>query len=169
MADLAHISRVQSCWPRPMALAFQYPRLGQKPSQAQLGLAFFGLAWPSFWPQAGAGTSLETRMTRMTRRTAVTATEAPGQGSTSWGLRHNTSQALWYFTTTTSEHVYDALHKRGCLLCVGITLGNPGVSQGNPDPYLSKPIPLAKGTSGKSQMAYVPYLVLLLSGTLNHS
>jgi hypothetical protein len=42
--------------------AFLYPRPGQKPAQAKgrarLGPAFFGLAWPGFWPQAGAGTSL---------------------------------------------------------------------------------------------------------------
>jgi hypothetical protein len=45
-----------------MALAFQKYRLGQKPSQAKgqarLGPALFGLAWPGFWLQAGAGTSL---------------------------------------------------------------------------------------------------------------
>ena len=49
-------------WPRPTALAFTKPRLGQKPSQAKvlarLGPAFFGSAWPGLWPQAGAGTSL---------------------------------------------------------------------------------------------------------------
>ena len=37
-------------------------RPGQKPSQAKvlawLGPAFFGLAWPGLWPQAGASTSL---------------------------------------------------------------------------------------------------------------
>jgi len=46
-------------------LAFPYPRLGQKlaqaKGQAQLGPAFFGLAWPGFWPQAKAGTSLDVR------------------------------------------------------------------------------------------------------------
>jgi len=45
-----------------MALAFPKFRPGQKPSQAKgqarLGPAFFGLAWPGFWLQAGAGTSL---------------------------------------------------------------------------------------------------------------
>jgi hypothetical protein len=48
--------------PRPRALAFPKPRPGQKPTQAKflawLGPAFFGLAWPGFWLQAGAGTSL---------------------------------------------------------------------------------------------------------------
>lgn len=48
--------------PRPRALAFLKPRPGQKPTQAKNlagpGLAFFGLAWPGFWPQAGAGKSL---------------------------------------------------------------------------------------------------------------
>jgi hypothetical protein len=48
-ANLSHISRVQKPGLRPMALAFLYPRPGP---------AFFGLAWPSFWPQARAGTSL---------------------------------------------------------------------------------------------------------------
>ena len=61
-ANLGHISRVQKPGLRPTALAFLYPRLGQKPAQAKgwarLGPAFFGLAWPGFWPQAGAGTSL---------------------------------------------------------------------------------------------------------------
>jgi hypothetical protein len=59
---LGHNSRVQKPGPRPTALAFPNPRPGQKPSQAKswarLGPAFFGLAWPGFWPQAGAGTSL---------------------------------------------------------------------------------------------------------------
>jgi hypothetical protein len=61
-ANLGHISRVQKPGLRPTALAFLYPRPGQKPAQAKgwawLGPAFFGLAWPGFWPQAGAGTSL---------------------------------------------------------------------------------------------------------------
>jgi transposase InsO family protein len=43
-------------------LAFKNYRPGQKPPQAKhrawLGPAIFGLAWPGFWPQAGAGTSL---------------------------------------------------------------------------------------------------------------
>jgi hypothetical protein len=47
---------------RPPAQAFEISKPGQKPSrpnvQARLGPAFFGLAWPGFWPQAGAGTSL---------------------------------------------------------------------------------------------------------------
>jgi hypothetical protein len=47
---------------RPRALAFPNPRPGQKPTQAKVlawpGLAFFGLAWPGFWLQAGAGKSL---------------------------------------------------------------------------------------------------------------
>jgi len=62
-ANLSHIPRVQKPGLRPRALAFLYPRPGQKPAQAKgwarLGPAFFGLAWPGFWPQAGAGTSLE--------------------------------------------------------------------------------------------------------------
>ena len=45
-----------------VGLGFQNHRPGQNPPQAKhrarLGLAFFGLAWPGFWPQAGAGTSL---------------------------------------------------------------------------------------------------------------
>ena len=61
-ANLGHISRVQKPGLRPTALAFLYPRPGQKPAQAKgwarLGPASFGLAWPGFWPQAGAGTSL---------------------------------------------------------------------------------------------------------------
>ena len=61
-ANLSHISRVQKPGLRPTALAFLYPKPGQKPAQAKgwarLGPAFFGLAWPGFWPQAGAGTSL---------------------------------------------------------------------------------------------------------------
>ena len=61
-ANLSHISRVQKPGHRPTALAFLYPKPGQKPAQAKgwarLGPAFFGLAWPGFWPQAGAGTSL---------------------------------------------------------------------------------------------------------------
>ena len=61
-ANLSHIPRVQKPGLRPTALAFPYPRPGQKPAQAKgrarLGPAFFGLAWPGFWPQAGAGTSL---------------------------------------------------------------------------------------------------------------
>ena len=48
--------------PKPGALAFKNYRPGQKLPQAKhrarLGPAFFGLAWPGFWPQAGAGTSL---------------------------------------------------------------------------------------------------------------
>ena len=52
-ANLSHIPRVQKLQLRPTALAFLYPRPGQKlaqaKSQAQLGLAFFGLAWPGFW------------------------------------------------------------------------------------------------------------------------
>jgi hypothetical protein len=60
---LSHIPRVQKLGPRPMALAFPYPRLGQKLAQAKgwawLGPALFGLAWPGFWPQAGASTSLK--------------------------------------------------------------------------------------------------------------
>jgi hypothetical protein len=48
--------------PRPTALAFSKSRPGQKPSQAKdqarLGPAFIGSAWPGFWLQAGAGTSL---------------------------------------------------------------------------------------------------------------
>jgi hypothetical protein len=63
-ANLSHIPRVQKPGLRPMALAFPYPRPGQKPAQAKgwarLGLAFFGLAWPGFWPQARASTSLNT-------------------------------------------------------------------------------------------------------------
>jgi hypothetical protein len=59
-ANLSHIPRVQKPGLRPTALAFLYPRPGQKPAQAKgqawLGPAFFGLAWPGFWPQAGAGT-----------------------------------------------------------------------------------------------------------------
>ena len=61
-ANLSHIPRVQKLGLRPMALAFLYPRpcqkLAQAKSQAWLGPAFFGLAWPSFWLQAGASTSL---------------------------------------------------------------------------------------------------------------
>ena len=61
-ANLSHIPRVQKLGLRPMALAFLYPRPGQKPAQAKsqawLGPAFFGLAWPGFWLQAGASTSL---------------------------------------------------------------------------------------------------------------
>ena len=61
-ANLSHIPMVQKPGPRPTALAFPYPRPGQKPAQAKgqarLGPAFFGLAWPGFWPQAKAGTSL---------------------------------------------------------------------------------------------------------------
>ena len=61
-ANLSHIPRVQKPGLRPTALAFLYPRPGQKPAQAKsqawLGLAFFGLAWPGFWLLAGAGTSL---------------------------------------------------------------------------------------------------------------
>jgi hypothetical protein len=49
-------------WLRPRALAFPKPKPGQKPTQAKVmarpGPAFFGLAWPGFWLQAGAGTSL---------------------------------------------------------------------------------------------------------------
>ena len=63
IANLSHIPRVQKPGLRPTtALAFLYPKPGQKPaqakSQAQLGLVFFGLAWPGFWLLAGAGTSL---------------------------------------------------------------------------------------------------------------
>jgi hypothetical protein len=51
-ANLSHIPRVQKPGLRPTALAFLYPRLGQKPAQAkgraQLGPDFFGLAWPGF-------------------------------------------------------------------------------------------------------------------------
>jgi len=42
---LSHISRVQKLGPRPTALAFPYPRLGQKPAQAKRS----GLAWPGFF------------------------------------------------------------------------------------------------------------------------
>ena len=60
--NLSYIPSVQKPGLRPMALAFPNPRPGQKPAQAkgwaQLGPAFFGLAWPGFWPQAKAGTSL---------------------------------------------------------------------------------------------------------------
>jgi len=60
--ELSQISKVQKPGPRPTALAFPKPRPGQKPSQAKskarLGPAFFGLAWPGFRLQAGAGTSL---------------------------------------------------------------------------------------------------------------
>ena len=52
--NLSHIPRVQKPGLRPMALAFPYPRPGQKPAQAKGQ----GPAWPSFWPQAKAGTSL---------------------------------------------------------------------------------------------------------------
>ena len=59
---VSHIPRVQKPGLRSTALAFLYPRPGQKPaqakSQARLGPAFFGLAWPGFWLQARAGTSL---------------------------------------------------------------------------------------------------------------
>jgi hypothetical protein len=63
--NLCQISKVQKLGPRPTALALPKPKpAGQKPSQAkkkaQLGLAFFGLAWPGFRLQAGAGTSLLT-------------------------------------------------------------------------------------------------------------
>ena len=55
---------LQKPGPKPGALAFKNYRPGQKPPQAKhrawLGPAFFGLAWPGFWPQAGAGTSLVT-------------------------------------------------------------------------------------------------------------
>ena len=48
--------------PRPRARAFRNHEPGQKPLRptlwARLGPAFFGLAWPGFWLQAGAGTSL---------------------------------------------------------------------------------------------------------------
>ena len=48
--------------PRPPAPALQDCKPGQKPcqakSQARLGPAIFGLAWPGFRPQAGASTSL---------------------------------------------------------------------------------------------------------------
>ena len=48
--------------PKPRALAFPNPRPGQKPTQAKVlarpGPAYFGLAWPGFWLQAGAGKSL---------------------------------------------------------------------------------------------------------------
>ena len=76
-ANLSHISRVQKPGLRPTALAFLYPKPGQKPAQAKgwarLGPAFFGLAWPGFWPQAGAGTSLITIMiTTTTKYTATT-------------------------------------------------------------------------------------------------
>ena len=47
-----------------------------------------------------------------------------------------------------NRHVY--IQKNFCRpnlapVQLGITMGNHGVSQGNPDPHLSKPIPLAKG------------------------
>jgi len=52
----------QKPWLRPLALAFEKPRPGHRPSEAilmaWLGLAFFGPAWPGFWLQARAGTSL---------------------------------------------------------------------------------------------------------------
>ena len=51
---------LQKPGPKPVALAFKNRRPGQKPTQAKYkGLAFFGPAWPGFWPQAGAGTSLD--------------------------------------------------------------------------------------------------------------
>ena len=47
-ANLSHIPRVQKLGLRPTALAFLYPRLGQKPAQAKsqawLFLAWLGLA-----------------------------------------------------------------------------------------------------------------------------
>ena len=77
-ANLGHISRVQKPGLRPTALAFLYPRLGQKPAQAKgwarLGPAFFGLAWPGFWPQAGAGTSLVHRYSGQMRLMLLTLT-----------------------------------------------------------------------------------------------
>ena len=49
---------LQKPGPKPAALAFKNHRPGQKPPQAKhrarLGPAFFGPAWPGFWPQAGA-------------------------------------------------------------------------------------------------------------------
>ena len=48
IANLSHIPRVQKLGLRPMALAFLYPKPGQKlaqaKSQAQLFLAWLGLA-----------------------------------------------------------------------------------------------------------------------------
>ena len=39
---------------------FSISQAGPKTGSGQRsGLAFFGLAWPGFWPQAKAGTSLE--------------------------------------------------------------------------------------------------------------
>ena len=59
-ANSSHIPRVQKPGLRPTALAFLYPRLGQKPAQAKSqAWLFFGLAWPGFWLQAGASTSLK--------------------------------------------------------------------------------------------------------------
>jgi hypothetical protein len=61
--NLSHIPRVQKPGLRPTALAFPYPRPGQKPAQAKgQGPAWLGLAWPGFWPQAKAGTSLLLRV-----------------------------------------------------------------------------------------------------------
>ena len=59
-ADLGHISRVQSRGPGRRLWLSNIP--GQAKGQARLGLAFFGLAWPGFWPQAGAGTSLKSTL-----------------------------------------------------------------------------------------------------------
>ena len=56
-ATLSHIPRVQKPGLRPTALAFLYPRPGQKPAQAK-GQAHLGSAFFGFWPQAKAGTSL---------------------------------------------------------------------------------------------------------------
>lgn len=55
---LRDISKVQKLGPRPWALAFQNNEPGQKPPSGQSS----GLAWPGFWPQAKASTSLAAMM-----------------------------------------------------------------------------------------------------------
>ena len=87
--------------PKPGALAFKNYRPGQKTPQAKhrarLGPAFFGLAWPGFWPQARAGTSLLTGLSLISHHDNSTTTTQ---------LQPPRSHSKYTMTTTTTQ--------RGC-------------------------------------------------------
>src|SRR6267378_3642026 len=58
-ANLGYIPRVQKPGPRPMALAWLWLSKNSGWAKAHPRPKFRpGLAWPGFWTQAGAGTSL---------------------------------------------------------------------------------------------------------------
>ena len=65
--NLCQICKVQKPGPRPTALAWLWLSKTQarpKPIPGQRsGPAWLGPAWPGFWPQAGAGTSLPQSVT----------------------------------------------------------------------------------------------------------